>query len=316
MSRPKTYLAVLCLLVLLAADVLCGGGGFSVAQGAVLWKLRVPRVLTALICGGALAVAGAGMQSLFRNPLADPHILGVSGGAGLGAAVAVVLLGTAWPAFTGVTMVLAAFIGAALTSLLILAVSRRFASGPTLLIFGVLLGFLLSALTSILQYTAHEEGLKLFYSWMAGSFSGSRYADIILMGTALLMGFALLSWRRKGLDLLLFGDVYASLAGADVPRLRRWILAACCLLTAAVTAFCGPVGFVGIIAPHIARRLTGSSAHRDVLPAALVCGASLALLADLISALTGLPAGSTVALLGLPLLLPLLFSTGQTGRGR
>ena len=173
MTRPKPYLPALCagFLLLAAADVLCGGGGFSVAEGAVLWKLRVPRVLTALCCGGALAVAGAGMQSLFRNPLADPHILGVSGGAGLGAAVAVVLLGTAWPAFTGVTMVIAAFAGAALTSLLILAVSRRIDSGPALLIFGVLLGFLLSALTSILQYTAHEEGLKLFYSWMAGSCS-------------------------------------------------------------------------------------------------------------------------------------------------
>ena len=186
--------------------------------------------------------------------------------------------------------------------------SRRIDSGPALLIFGVLLGFLLSALTSILQYTAHEEGLKLFYSWMAGSFSGSRYGDVILMGAALLAGFSLLSWQRKGLDLLLFGDTYARLAGAEVPRLRRIVLGACCLLTAAVTAFCGPVGFVGIIAPHLARRLTGSSAHRDVLPAALLCGASLALLADILSQLAGLPAGSTVALLGLPLLLPLLLS--------
>ena len=163
-------------------------------------------------------------------------------------------------------------------------------------------------MTSILQYTAHEEGLKLFYSWMAGSFSGSRYGDVILMGAALLAGFSLLSWQRKGLDLLLFGDTYARLAGAEVPRLRRIVLGACCLLTAAVTAFCGPVGFVGIIAPHLARRLTGSSAHRDVLPAALLCGASLALLADILSQLAGLPAGSTVALLGLPLLLPLLLS--------
>ena len=315
MTRPKPYFPALCagFLLLAAADLACGGGGFSWAEGAVLWKLRIPRVLTALVCGGALAVAGAGMQSLFRNPLADPHILGVSGGAGLGAACAVVLLGTAWPAFTGVTMVAAAFAGATLVSLLLLAVSRRIASGPSLLIFGVLLGFLLSALTSILQYTAHEEGLKLFYSWMAGSFSGSRYADVALMAAALIMGFVLLSWRRKGLDLLLFGDAYATLAGADVLRIRRVILAACCLLTAAVTAFCGPVGFIGIIAPHIARRLTGTSAHRTVLPAALLSGASLALLADILSQLAGLPAGSTVALLGLPLLLPLLLSTGRKG---
>ena len=308
MSRPKPYLPVLFagFVLLAAADVLCGGGGFSWAEGPVLWKLRIPRVLTALCCGGALAVAGAGMQSLFRNPLADPHILGVSGGAGLGAAVAVVLLGSAWPAFSGVTMVLAAFAGAALTSLLLLAVSRRLSSGPALLIFGVLLGFLLSALTSILQYTAHEEGLKLFYSWMAGSFSGSRYTDVALMGAGLLTGSLLLAWRRKGLDLLLFGDSFAALAGADVPRLRRSILGACCLLTAAVTAFCGPIGFIGIIAPHIARRLTGSSAHRDVLPAALLGGDSLALLADILSQLAGLPAGSAVALLGLPLLLPML----------
>ena len=302
------YLPVLGLSALLLLDLLVGGGGMSWATGAVLWKLRVPRVLTALVAGGALAVSGAQMQAVFRNPLADPHIMGVTGGAGLGAAVATMAVGVTSLAFTGFTVALAAFLGAAVAAALVIAVSAKFRSSTTLLVFGVMLGFIFSAVSSVLQYSAGEESLKLFYSWMAGSFSGSRYSEIVLMGAALAVGCMLALWNSKGLDIILFGDDYATFSGASTRRILVLSMLSCCLMTGTVTAFCGPLGFVGIVAPHIARRITGSSIHRQVLPWSLATGATLALAADILANLwpIPLPVGSTLALIGIPLVLVFL----------
>ena len=302
------YLPALGLLALLLLDLLVGGGSVSFVTGALLWKLRVPRVVTAVVAGGALAASGAQMQAVFRNPLADPHIMGVSGGAGLGAAIATMALGTSAAVFTGFTVVVAAFIGAAVAALLVVAVSARFRSVTTLLVFGVMLGFIFSALSSVLQYTAGEESLKLFYSWMAGSFSGCRYLEIALMAGALALGLILAFCNGKGLDIILFGEESATLSGASTRRILVLSMLSCCLMTGTVTAFCGPLGFVGIVAPHLARRLTGSSAHRQVLPASLAAGATLALAADILANLwpIPLPVGSTLALIGIPLILILL----------
>ena len=299
-----------CFLLLAALDLLVGGGGVSWATGAVLWKLRVPRALTAVIAGGALAASGAQMQAVFRNPLADPHIMGVSGGAGLGAAIATMALGTSAAWFTGFTVAVAAFIGAAVAAFLVVAVSARVRSVTTLLVFGVMLGFIFSALSSVLQYTAGEESLKLFYSWMAGSFAGCRFAEIALMAGALVIGLILAFCNGKGLDIILFGEEYATLSGASTRRILFLSMLSACLMTGTVTAFCGPLGFVGIVAPHIARRLTGSSTHRQVLPCSLATGAALALTADILANLwpIPLPVGSTLALIGIPLILLLLLS--------
>ena len=301
---PGTFL----LIVLLGLDLCIGGGSFSLAAGAVLWKLRVPRALTAMIAGGALAASGAQMQAVFRNPLADPHIMGVSGGAGLGAAVATMALGTSAVFFTGFTVAVAAFLGAFVAAALVVAVSARFRSVTTLLVFGVMLGFIFSALSSVLQYTAGEESLKLFYSWMAGSFSGCRYVEMALMAGALLIGLVLAFVNGKGLDIILFGEEYATLSGASTRRILVLSMLSCCLMTGTVTAFCGPLGFVGIVAPHLARRISGSSAHRQVLPCSLATGASLALAADILANLwpIPLPTGSTLALIGIPLILVVL----------
>ncbi|MBQ6763272.1 MAG: iron chelate uptake ABC transporter family permease subunit, partial [Bacteroidales bacterium] len=211
----RSLVACIVLTCLLLVDLMVGGGGISWATGAVLWKLRVPRVLTAVLAGGALALSGAQMQAVFRNPLADPHIMGVSGGAGLGAAIATMALGVSTGFFTGFTVALAAFLGAFLAAALVVLVSARFRSATTLLVFGVMLGFIFSALSSILQYTAGEESLKLFYSWMAGSFSGNRYFETALMAVALLIGLILAMANGKGLDLILFGEEYATLSGAS-----------------------------------------------------------------------------------------------------
>ena len=335
------------LAVLVAAELLQGPGA---ADARVIRMLRLPRVVTAVCAGAALALAGAQMQSVLRNPLADPHIMGVSSGAALGAAVATMwtaggskmatvaaggskmaatgtmwagsggaagalqgaaqgaLQGTLQSALQGVSVAAAAFIGAALTAVIILAVSRKFRSASTLLIFGVMLGFIVNAITAILQVSSDAESLKIFYSWSAGSFSTSTWPQIAVMAAMLVIGFIIAYRGRKGLDIILFGDEYARMAGAGVEGIRIRALLSGCILTAAVTAFCGPLGFVGIVAPHTARALCGTSAHKSVLPASLLTGCVISLAADLISQLspTPLPTASTMAIVGIPIILYIL----------
>lgn len=305
----KRFGPILCLaLILLAGLDLLTGNGFGPVGGVILWNLRLPRMLTAVIAGASLALAGMQMQALFRNPLADPHIMGVSGGAGLGAAIVALALGTSAAWFSGMSMALAAFAGAFLTSLLIVVLSTRLRA-TTLLILGVMLGFVFSALSSVLQYSAGEESLKLFYSWMAGSFTGVRLDGLYVMAAALLLGLVLALWQARELDLILFGDDYARLSGAPVRRLRLLTMLGCSLMTGAVTAFCGPIGFAGIAAPHLARKALGTSRHLAVLPASMTTGACLALLGDILAHIgpTPLPVGSTLAIVGIPLIVWLLW---------
>ncbi len=304
----KKWVLIAALLILAALDLLAGDG-FGWEGGIILWKLRMPRMLAAVTAGAAMAVCGAQMQALFRNPLADPHIMGISGGAGLGAAVAALSVGGA-SAFVGsFSLVGAAFVGAVLSSLVIMAAASRIKSTGTLLIVGVMLGFALSAVSSVLQYTAGEESLKLFYSWMAGSFSGITYGSLAIMAVALAIAFIIAIINAKALDLVLFGDEYASFSGVSLDSLRLLTMAGCCLSTGAVTAFCGPIGFVGIAAPHIVRRVLGTSSNRFVLPWSAVTGASLALFADILAHIgpTPLPVGSTLAIAGIPVIVYILW---------
>ncbi|MBO6083279.1 MAG: iron ABC transporter permease [Bacteroidales bacterium] len=276
---------------------------------SILLDLRMPRVATALLAGAALALSGAQMQAVFRNPLADPHIMGVSAGAGLGAAIATLLMaGVGGGLLAGLSVSAAAFLGAGVISVAIIWAAGRLHNGSTLLVFGILLGFILSAITAILEYSANEESLKFFYIWSAGSFAGRRVAEILLLGVALILGLVLALIGAKGLDLLLFGEDYAALSGAPVRRIRARAMISACLLTGATTAFCGPLGFVGIVAPHIVRRLTGTSRHARVLPLSMIAGGILTLIADLLSqaARVPLPVGSTLALVGIPLILMII----------
>lgn len=302
-------IGILLLILLVAADLACGGK----AGADVLLHLRTPRVLTALLAGAALALAGGQMQSVLRNPLADPHIMGVSAGAALGAASATMVGGsiqTILPdALQGITIAGTAFIGAVITSVIIMIVSRRFKTASALLIFGVMLGFLVNAIVSILQFSSDSESLKMFYSWSAGSFSNSGWNEITIMSIVLLIGAIIAVRNIKGLDIILFGDDFASMAGAPVHRIRFSAIISCCLTTAAVTAFCGPIGFVGIVAPHIARGVFKTSAHRTIIPASLLTGSLTAIAADLISRATPspLPIASTMAIVGVPVIIYILF---------
>ena len=285
------------LVALAAADLFYGGA----ADSQVLRLLRAPRVATALLAGAALALSGTQMQSIFRNPLADPHIMGVSAGASLGAAIATMSALTAG----GLSIVLSASIGAIASALIILLASKKFHSASTLLIFGIMLGFIVNALVAILQFSTDAESLKIFYSWSAGSFSTTTWSDIITLAIALLAGTALATAGRKGLDIILFGDEFAQMAGARVGNIRLTALLSCCIMTGAVTAFCGPLGFVGITAPHIARWMFGTSSHKVIIPASILTGGIISIAADLISQLSPspLPTASTMALVGIPVIL-------------
>ena len=287
------------LVALAAADLLCGGA----ADSQVLLLLRAPRVATALLAGAALALSGTQMQSIFRNPLADPHIMGVSAGASLGAAIATM---SAISHSGGLSVALAASVGAMASALIILLASKKFHSASTLLIFGIMLGFIVNALVAILQFSTDAESLKIFYSWSAGSFSTTTWSDIITLAIA----------GRKGLDIILFGDEFALMAGAKVGNIRLTALLSCCIMTGAVTAFCGPLGFVGITAPHIARWMFGTSSHKVIIPASILTGGIISIAADLISQLSPspLPTASTMALVGIPVILYILIGKPSFGK--
>lgn len=297
------------LVALAAADLLCGGA----VDSEVLRLLRAPRVATALLAGAALALSGTQMQSIFRNPLADPHIMGVSAGASLGAAIATM---SAISHSGGLSVALAASVGAMASALIILLASKKFHSASTLLIFGIMLGFIVNALVAILQFSTDAESLKLFYSWSAGSFSTTTWSDIITLAIAILIGTALAIAGRKGLDIILFGDEFALMAGAKVGNIRLTALLSCCIMTGAVTAFCGPLGFVGITAPHIARWMFGTSSHKVIIPASILTGGIISIAADLISQLSPspLPTASTMALVGIPVILYILIGKPSFGK--
>lgn len=319
--------AAVLTLAVAAADLLWGGQ--PGASPGVITGIRLPRITVALIAGASLALGGLQMQSIFRNPLADPHIMGVSAGAGLGAAVAVLTAGSGLAGATGggltgaaagcgLTLTGAAFMGAILAGILIMAVSTKVKSASTLLIFGIMLGYVFNAAVALLQFSSNAESLKLYYSWAAGSFSNCGWSRTGIAAICLAAGVALSLCNIRGLNIVLFGDEYAELSGSRVRLTRGVAMLGCCLMTASVTAFCGPLGFVGIVAPHIARRLCGSSDHAKTIPASIVTGAGLCVTADLAAQLwsrfaSAVPTGSMLAVIGIPIVMVILLA-GRSGR--
>ena len=270
-----TYtISVLALLVLALLDLhvgavkLSSGEIFQTLTGtadsriaAIVNSLRLPRLLTAILAGIGLAMSGSVMQAVFRNPLADPHILGISAGAGTGVAIA-----TLCTAGTGIALSISAAAGAFCMSLIILWISLRTRRASALLITGVMLGYIMSALTSVIEYQANEMRLKMFWNWSAGSFGSSGWTELQIMTVALIAGFLISLSLSKGLSLLLFGDDYAASAGANVRKIRVLSMLGCSLMTGAVTAYCGPIGFVGIVSPHIAKAFSGQAVMKHIIP--------------------------------------------------
>ena len=291
-------ISIVLLIVACVADLTWGG----IADADIMRHLRLPRMATALLAGAAMALSGSQMQSIFRNPLADPHIMGISSGASLGAALATMYAGAT---FGGAPVAVAAAAGAAGAAAIILYASGRFRNASILLIFGVMLGFIITAIVSILQFSSDAESLKIFYSWSAGSFTNTTWTETAIIAATLAVGLTIALFNHKGLDLILFGDEFTELSGGTPSKIRLSALLSCSLMTGAVTAFCGPLGFVGIIGPHIAKALLGTSSHKFVLPASLLTGGLIGVWADLISRMTPspMPVASTMALLGIPVIL-------------
>ena len=298
--RKIIYMSSTIMMLILAciADVMWGGH----ANMDIMLHLRLPRNAPALLAGAAMALSGSQMQSIFRNPLADPHIMGISSGASLGAALTTMYAGAA---LAGVPIAISASIGAAAAAAVILYASKKFSNASVLLIFGVMLGFIVTAAVTVLQFSSDAESLKSYYSWSAGSFSNTTWTETGIIAGTLLLGLIIALRNHKGLDLILFGDEFTELSGGRPAKIRLKALLSCSLITGAVTAFCGPLGFVGIIGPHIAKALLGTSSHRAVLPASLLTGGLIGVCADLISRLTPspMPVASTMALLGIPVIL-------------
>ncbi len=275
---------------------------------------RLAKSTAALLSGMALGVAGLQMQTLFRNPLADPFILGINSGASLG--VALVVLGTG--ALSGallsgltvlgdISLAVAASIGAGLVLGLILFVSRWVRNATTLLILGLMFGYATSALVSLLVYFSQPERVHAFMIWGYGSFGGVTWNQLRVMAPVIVIGIGMVLFLPKALNALLLGEEYAKTMGLNVKRTRLIILLSSSILAGTVTAFCGPIGFLGIAVPHIARNLLRTSDHKKLIPATLLLGAIVALFADMIAQLPGshyiLPLNVVTSIFGAPFVL-------------
>lgn len=280
----------------------------------IIMKTRLPQTLTALACGSGLAVAGLEMQTVFHNPLAGPSVLGISSAASLGVAFVVLLSGTLgggiisrFGLFGNTALTFAAIIGALSVMVLIMWLSQRVESNVTLLIVGVMIGYIATAIIGVLKYFSTEEDIRAYVIWGLGSFArvtgGQVYVFCGLM--AVLMPLSML--LAKPLNMLLLGEQYAKNLGLNLQRSRLLIISSAGVLVAIVTAYCGPIMFLGLAVPHICRGLFGTADHRILLPATLFCGASLALVCNLIARLPGfegaLPINSVTALIGAPVVL-------------
>jgi iron complex transport system permease protein len=286
--------------------------GIDPVDDAIVWEQRAPRVALALVVGAGLSVAGAVLQAVVRNPLAEPYILGVSSGASA-AAVAVLTLGSA--AIGGLSVSAAAFAGAlAALALVLLLGRRRGRLAPTrLLLAGVAIGYLLQAVTSYLQIKASPDQLSGVLFWLLGSLAGAQWQELRLPAIVVAGCTVVLLLLSRRMNLLLLGDDAASAMGADATRLRFGLLVLAALLTGAVIAVAGGIGFVGLVIPHIVRLLVGSD-HRKLLPACVLAGGAYLALVDVLARVlsdTELPLGILTAVLGVPFLLWLLNRTAE-----
>ena len=299
--------------------VLLGGDASKPAWAIIVLKFRLPKALTAMLAGAALSVSGLQMQTLFRNPLAGPFVLGISSGASLGVALTVLLagvavgLGDSTSLLAGISLAgdtslaLSAIAGSGLVLLLVMSVARKVQSGMTILILGLMFGYTTSALVSVLIYFSVAERIQAYISWTFGSFGGVTWRQLQVMAPAIVLGLAGGHLLMKPLNALLLGETYALSLGLNVGRVRLGVIGSSAVLAGVVTAFCGPIGFLGIAVPHLCRSLLHTSDHRLLLPAVSFMGATLALGADIVAGLPGsqltLPLNAVTALLGAPVVI-------------
>ena len=324
----KHPLLLLCLiLVLFAASLVVGAVDIPVSEVVniltghpsekaswqyIVLQSRLPQALTAMLCGAALAVSGLLLQTAFRNPLAGPSIFGINSGASLGVALVLLLLGGSMTignvSLSGfVAVLIAAFIGAMLVMGLILLFSTIVHNNVMLLIIGIMIGYLSTSAISLLNFFATDEGVQSYMLWGLGNFGGVTLRQMPLFAGITVAGLFLSLLLVKPLNALLLGEQYAENLGINTRRVRNYLLFVTGLLSAITTAFCGPVAFIGLAVPHIARLTLGSDDHRRLLPATLLWGAAVALLCNVISVLPGdagiIPINAVTPLLGAPVII-------------
>ena len=333
--RKNTYIfiALFLLLLLLALLDVCSGSiwisplstlnsqlrgvpdeahGFvgctSTLHSQLLLHLRLPKMLTAILAGASLSVAGLMMQTLFRNPLAGPYILGVSSGASLGVAL-VTMVTTILPLAFSLSphslIATSAIIGSMLTMMLVMLFARRIRSNVTLLIVGMMVGNIAAALVNMIQNFANPDSLKLFVVWTLGSLSGVSWEELPTLAIGIAIAAIIVLMLIKPLNGLLLGEDYARGLGIHVERTRWMMVLASCLLAGSVTAFCGPIAFIGVAVPHIARGIFATSNHRLTVPASALIGANILLVCDILCNLGtySLPISTMSALFGAPIIL-------------
>ena len=325
MKRSFLFVTLFILLgVLILADLILGsvsiplkdfftafGSNGDAAYREIIFNYRMPKALTAIIAGTALSVSGLLMQTLFRNPLAGPDVLGVNAGAGLGVAIITMLAsgtGSAMLGFGSWGIIIAAIIGAASVLLLVLLTSVKVPDLVSLLIVGMMFGYIGGSIVSILQSFSSPDTLKIFIIWTFGSLSAVSWSMMPALCVVVIIGLILAFYLIKSMNAMLMGEQYAIGLGVSVPRTRFFVILATALLAGGVTAFAGPVTFIGITVPHIARGLFRSWDHKIILPASILCGSCLMLLCDIVSQLPGLggttlPINSITALFGAPLII-------------
>lgn len=298
--------------------MLLGGTDQPIVWQNILWKSRVPQALTAVVAGSALSISGLQMQTVFRNPLADPSVLGVSAGASLGVACVVLLSGTVGGValsrlgYLGeIALSLAAIAGAMAVLALIVFISTQVRGNVTLLIIGVMIGYVANAIIGVLKFFSIEEDIRAYVIWGMGSFARVSGDQMFLFITLMVLLLPLSFLLIKTLNLLLLGQNYARNLGLNIARARLWVILSAGILVAVVTAYCGPIMFLGLAVPHLARAIFRSSDHQILMPATLLLGAFLALACNLIARMPGfegaLPLNSVTALIGAPVVASVLF---------
>lgn len=283
------------------------GGACDATTADIILKIRLMKAITAVLAGAALAASGLEMQTLFRNPLAGPYVLGISSGAGLGVALFLLgapLLGVAGHSFVqSLGVAGAAWIGAAAVLAIVMAVSRRIKDIMVILILGMMFGSGVSSVVEILQYLSDEAALKSFVIWTMGSLGDVTASQLRILLPTVIAGLVIAVAVIKPLNLLLLGENYARTMGLNIQRSRTLIFLSTVLLAGTVTAFCGPVGFIGLAVPHLARMLFASADHRVLMPASMLVGAALLLVCDLIAKQLALPINTITALMGIPVVI-------------
>ena len=292
--------------------ILLGDSAEKASWQFIILQSRLPQALTALFCGAALAVSGLLLQTAFRNPLAGPSVFGINSGAGLGVALVMLFLGGGLSVgslqFSGfVAILVAAFMGAMTVMMVIFFFSVLVRNSVMLLIIGIMIGYLSNSAISLLNFFATDEGVKSYMVWGMGSFGGVSMSNMPVFASVTLAGILGALLLIKPLNALMLGDQYAENLGVNIIRVRNWLLVVTGLLTAITTAFCGPVAFIGLAVPHMARLLLTTDNHRQLLPATLLCGAAVALLCNLVCCLPGeggvIPLNAVTPLVGAPVII-------------